>query len=620
MKLNTKSLVFLVGIMITMIVILALVSLASFREFSIRAAREHTRTAAEIIRVNLTEAMLNGVIDKREHFLKRIADVEGLTSVRVVRGDQVNRQFGGGLSAEGPRDEIERMVLETATAHYELVGGPLHPEFRATIPYVATSKGAVNCLNCHQVPEGAVLGAVTLTTSIAHMKRDAIYTVLGLVAVVAVFAIIAVMFYRRMLRPLILTAGEIQHAVERASEGEFSARIKRRTDDEIGQIAEDFNRLASTLEDKIGLIRSNVAQLIQNPNNGHGNLLASTTDMVGGLVRVAHFKQAIEEDENATEVYARISEVLVKDLNIPECSIYEVDPSKNRMIPVFIDGQASEECRWCDRQILVRTNACRAARTGHIIDAVDTPHLCNAFDEASMAAGKTHICLPVIQSGTVGSVIQMVVARESANLLQAQVPLVQAYLREAAPVLQAKRLMDTLRESTLRDALTGLHNRRFLEEYVETLIASAKRRGTDLSVLMLDLDYFKKVNDTHGHDAGDTILRELAKIFTQNVRASDLVIRYGGEEFMIILQDTPAAAAAIVAEKIRKAVEAHKFHVAGGVLQKTISIGLATYPTDGDALWQVIKYADVALYRAKETGRNRAVSFDPSMWKDGEQY
>jgi diguanylate cyclase (GGDEF)-like protein len=179
--------------------------------------------------------------------------------------------------------------------------------------------------------------------------------------------------------------------------------------------------------------------------------------------------------------------------------------------------------------------------------------------------------------------------------------------------------MDTLRESTLRDPMTGLHNRRFLEEYIDTVVATAQRRKSQVSVLMLDLDYFKKVNDTHGHDAGDAVLKTLAKVLVECVRTSDLVIRYGGEEFLIILLDTGENYADEVAEKIREAVEATKFQVPGGTLQKTISVGVADFPKDSDTFWQAMKYADVALYQAKERGRNRVIHFAPEMWpKDGE--
>ncbi|PKO57249.1 MAG: diguanylate cyclase, partial [Betaproteobacteria bacterium HGW-Betaproteobacteria-19] len=135
-----------------------------------------------------------------------------------------------------------------------------------------------------------------------------------------------------------------------------------------------------------------------------------------------------------------------------------------------------------------------------------------------------------------------------------------------------------------------------------------------LAVMMLDLDYFKVVNDTHGHDAGDAVLKALAGVLRQSVRASDMVIRFGGEEFLIVLQDADQGAALKVGENIRQAVEAMKVQVNGLVLQKTISIGLAMLADDSNSFWQTVKFADVALYRAKENGRNRVVAFEPEMW------
>jgi len=168
--------------------------------------------------------------------------------------------------------------------------------------------------------------------------------------------------------------------------------------------------------------------------------------------------------------------------------------------------------------------------------------------------------------------------------------------------------------------MTGLRNRRFLEEYSEALIAQCKRRKTPMTLVMLDLDYFKTVNDTYGHDVGDSILTELAKIFLDNVRESDWVIRYGGEEFLIVLLDSAAETGIEVAEKIRMAVEDHRFDAAGTKLSKTISAGLADFPNDGQAFWQVLKYADVALYAAKDGGRNRVVRFTPELWEGEGKY
>lgn len=155
------------------------------------------------------------------------------------------------------------------------------------------------------------------------------------------------------------------------------------------------------------------------------------------------------------------------------------------------------------------------------------------------------------------------------------------------------------------DALTGLYNRRYMEEIMTREFMNSRRHGRDLSVLMMDLDHFKRYNDTHGHQAGDSLLKGVAKIFRNTVREVDVVARYGGEEFLAILPETPPELAAMVAERIRVTVESGT-----GV---TISIGIATYPGDATDISELINNADTALYAAKGAGRNRAVKFSDTF-------
>jgi diguanylate cyclase (GGDEF)-like protein len=570
----------------------------------------------------MTEAMINGVIDKRESFLVRLQEIKGLRSARVIRGPEVVKQFGAGLGREQGLDAIEAQVIATGEAYFAVDESTLDAEapiYRATIPYKADAHGNPNCMTCHQVEQGAVLGAVTLTISIRHLRQQALLTIALMLVPVAIFAVVLVLMFRRQIRPLSRTAQDLQATVEGALKGQFDGRIEARTRDEIGQISGEVNQLMVFLDGGLGEIREDVAQLIRCHPTGL-NKLENTRAMVSRLIDAAHFKQSIEEDETRDEVYRRLAQVIQDDFGVRRYSIYEVANSKNRMTPVIVDGTSGGDCRWCDPQILIRAETCRARRTGHLIDAVDTPGICNAFRADGQAGGEVHICLPVIQSGSVGSVVQLVFPASDSARVQEAVPFLQVYLREAAPVIEAKRLMDTLRESNLHDPMTGLKNRRFLEEYIDTVVAGTQRRKQQISLLMLDLDYFKKVNDTHGHDAGDAILKALAAVLRQQVRAADLVIRFGGEEFLVILQDTELGDGDEVGEKIRAAVEATKFQVPGGVLQKTISIGVADFPADSDTFWQAMKYADVALYRAKEEGRNRVLHFRPEMWDQAGEY
>jgi len=189
--------------------------------------------------------------------------------------------------------------------------------------------------------------------------------------------------------------------------------------------------------------------------------------------------------------------------------------------------------------------------------------------------------------------------------------------------VEAKRLLEQMREASLRDGLTGLHNRRFLQEYAEMLVAGARRKETRVGLLMCDLDHFKEVNDRYGHDVGDTLLKALARTLKETVRRSDLVIRYGGEEFLVVLTETSPEGAMEAAERIRQSVAARSIDVEGLTLSRTISIGVSVLPDDAENLWRCIRFADLALYRAKSSGRDRVVRFDPSMAlpdEEGEEY
>jgi two-component system cell cycle response regulator len=176
---------------------------------------------------------------------------------------------------------------------------------------------------------------------------------------------------------------------------------------------------------------------------------------------------------------------------------------------------------------------------------------------------------------------------------------------------------ERLRHMSQTDALTGLDNRRNLEERIEEMFEHAKRLNEPFSCVMCDLDRFKSVNDTYGHQAGDAVLKQFAKILRNEVREIDRAGRFGGEEFMLLLPGTVLDAAVTFAERVRKQIEAHTFTFDGTTIQRTASIGVSAWPhpriKDCDAL---VRAADGALYVAKETGRNRVVRFDSDEYNE----
>lgn len=173
-----------------------------------------------------------------------------------------------------------------------------------------------------------------------------------------------------------------------------------------------------------------------------------------------------------------------------------------------------------------------------------------------------------------------------------------------------QKLRDTLHttmEMAITDGLTGLHNRRYLERHLAGLVDQASARNKPLSVLLLDIDFFKSVNDTYGHDAGDDVLREFSRRIRRTVRNIDLVCRLGGEEFVVVMPDTDAPVAAIVGERIRQRIAGQAFLIEGGEqsISVTVSIGLSHRMKSGDTPESLLRRADEALYQAKREGRNR---------------
>jgi two-component system, cell cycle response regulator len=189
-------------------------------------------------------------------------------------------------------------------------------------------------------------------------------------------------------------------------------------------------------------------------------------------------------------------------------------------------------------------------------------------------------------------------------------------------MLRIKRLQDQLEEKnreleqlSISDGLTGLYNHRHMHELLAEEFERSRRTGEPMSVVMLDLDRFKEVNDTHGHQAGDRVLVELADILRESAREIDKLGRYGGEEFMAILPDSDPDAGVTFAERVREMVEKQQFDIrAEAPLRMTISAGVATHPHDEpDGARRLVHYADLALYSAKKTGRNRVERYTPEL-------
>lgn len=352
-----------------------------------------------------------------------------------------------------------------------------------------------------------------------------------------------------------------------------------------------------------------------------GDLSNKFNVLVERVYGMTVYKRVIEEDSTLEDVYQRLGQVFEQDLGIGAYSLYEVNEQKREMVHVY-PPLVGDVRMHCEPDILSDCSQCRAAKTGHRVSSFEFAGICRRY---SGPEGVGHVCIPLLAGGHTSGVVQLrfpIGARGAAldPAMPQKIFNANTYIEQSLSVIEAKRLMQTLRESALVDPLTGLYNRRFLQEHTQQIISGVLRRKSQMGLLLCDLDYFKQVNDTYGHDAGDLLLKEVSIILRGAVRESDVVIRFGGEEFLVLLLDMEAGQAEQVAEKIRLAVDKMRFNVNGETLHKTISVGVSEFPGDTEGFWQAIKYADVALYQAKDQGRNRVLRFAPAMWPPGGEF
>jgi diguanylate cyclase (GGDEF)-like protein len=197
------------------------------------------------------------------------------------------------------------------------------------------------------------------------------------------------------------------------------------------------------------------------------------------------------------------------------------------------------------------------------------------------------------------------------GLPEAQLGILTIVANQVALQLARVHFYERIETMAVTDSLTGVFVRRYFQDLAAEELARSARHKLPCAFIMVDLDLFKRVNDSHGHLVGDTVLREAARMVRQNLREIDLMARYGGEEFIILLVETGPEQAQLIAERLRQVMEIASIRAYDEAIRQTVSVGLACYPEDGQALDDLVRRADEALYAAKRAGRNRVVRWTP---------
>ena len=580
----------------------------NFRDYSINSEVEKAKMTATIVKDGLTAHMVNNIMDKREYFLNQISHNDDIESLWVVRSQNVVKQFGEGFNSELVRDAIDKEVLKTGKEIQQITEHADKILLRVTIPYKAiVNTNNPNCLSCHDVNRGDTLGAISMEFNITGMRNSGMLTILKILGINLLFIVIALFLINRYVTPYTQLFSNLQEGIKKAYSGDFTHKFETTVSGDAKSIVEQINTLFKKMQETFGNIKYDLGTFIPQGYVSSDDPLHEAKTIIGELSDIYKFKKTIELDSSRAVVYSRIIDIFTIKYALKHFAFYEINNTTGNRKLIYISHGESI----CHSDVDTNALSCRAYKTKTDVISTEFINLCKTCESKNL----NYICIPFTINDDNSLIISVTTnSEDEVNKINSKLPSIRNYLEAAKPVIESRILMDKLRDTSLRDGMTGLYNRRFLEEFIDQIMSQAKRINETYSILMLDVDYFKKVNDTYGHDVGDRVIVEIGRVLRESIREADLAIRYGGEEFVVMLHNANQEGTLEVAKKIHSAFAALVFDVGNGdTLQKTMSIGIAKFPSDGDTIWKCIKFADTALYVAKTTGRNKIVEYTIEM-------
>lgn len=510
-----------------------------------RAAIEEATAFAESVHqmtlAGLTGMMITGTVAQRAVFLDQIKQSNNIRSLRVIRGEEVIRQYGKGVSQELPSDSMERRGVRDGRPAFEIRREAGREILKAVMPAIASRNYlGKDCLGCHAVAEGAPLGAVTMEISLDKMNAavadfSGSITWIAILIFIPLTLLIYLLVSRSVTRPLNAMTGGLHRIAE--GEIDLSRRLPVRGSDEIAGAAAAFNRVMEKVD------------------------------------------QMVRAERVAAEVFDHALEgIMVTDR---DTRILKVNPAFTKTT-----GYTAQEA---------------IGKTPRMLQSGQHDE---AFYQSFWEALNTH----GVWQGDIWN------KRKSGEAYPEWLNIssvknergeVERYIAVFSDITERKRQEAIITYQAYHDALTGLPNRILFKDRLEQALAVARRRNTGqwVAVMFLDLDRFKFINDSLGHEAGDQLLKEVARRLRGAVREMDTVARFGGDEFTVLLPEIkePKNAEAIAAKILE--VTRQPYRLGNKDLFVTTSIGVSLYPDHGKDAETLMKNADTAMYHIKEQGR-----------------
>lgn len=481
----------------------------------------------------------------------------------------------------------------------------------------AVSQSCVDCHNSHPgSPKhdfrlndlmGGVEVSIPFDAQLQSAHRDQLMLLSGGLGVGILVTGLVVLGTRRVVtRPLRFLTQQMQDISQRGGEVTEPPAIPEKTEkmmgEEVRTLWQQFWGMHQAIEDSQNKRRMELQRQAES--------LQSMTDRLLDLHRIG---QTIQQATSEEEVYRILSHTLQRGLNLRQILILRLNASEDRLEIIWAAPKL-EDLVVDSYPVWSEPLSCPVIRSGHEYRVGDVRRDLTCQFSLSNAEDGAYWCVPLVIGGrTIG--VAHLVSSETNCWTHDTRQWIEALINVAAPMIGHLQHIEKAKRRALVDELTGTYNRRFLDEVLgKMVLPDERRRRQSLSVLMIDLDHFKAVNDTFGHHVGDIVMKTVASVMHRGLKSSDILVRYGGEEFTVVLPQTDASGATVVAERLRSAVAAFSLRRLAPAAPEhiTISIGVASYPADAASVADLLQLADEALYQAKAMGRNRVVCTQPT--------
>ncbi|PIU67461.1 MAG: hypothetical protein COS84_04590 [Armatimonadetes bacterium CG07_land_8_20_14_0_80_40_9] len=388
----------------------------------------------------------------------------------------------------------------------------------------------------------------------------------------------ASLFSRTILKPL----KDLLKACANISRGDLSSKIKLKSRDEFGLLAGAFNQMVISIRAHRYSLEERLKEL-------------STLNQLGKVIN-----STLELDKLLPQVIERTSEIM----QVKEAILMLTDSQTKELIVRQACGEDTERLKEVKFK-LGEGIAGWVAQRGEplLLNDAQSDSRFKLFSQQEKNKIRSLLCVPLIAQDQTLGVISLADKTSGENFTENDLRFFTTIASQVATAIDNARLY----ELAITDELTNLYIYRYFRQRLDNEIKRSRRYFFPLALIILDIDHFKRVNDTYGHQCGDFVLKELAKIIKEEVREVDISCRYGGEEFTVILPETDLEGASTLAERLRESVEEHSFLFKKQLLKITISLGVAELSPSLSGIEELINLADIALYQAKEGGRNKVV-------------